>query len=119
VGTLEQKDKELLANILLENGRISGPLKLMENRPGTVQTFIAHKTQITNGGPLSKKEQALIGLAVSAAVKADHCMSVRALDAKKEGVNNDEIIQTLLITSMIVGNSLLHNAYEAINKPNH
>jgi AhpD family alkylhydroperoxidase len=117
--TAEQKDKELLANLSHENGWIPNPLKLMENRPGTVQTFIAHRTQIFEGGPLNKKEQVLIALAVAAAIKSEHCMGVKADEAKKAGVSKDEIVQTLLITSLMVGNALLHTAYKATNKPVH
>jgi AhpD family alkylhydroperoxidase len=114
--TVEQKDKEILANVERENGWIPNPLKLMEKRPGTVQTFMAHKTQVYNGGPLNKKEQALITLAVAAAIRSEHCMSVRTDEAKKEGVSKDEIVQTLLITSQMVGSSLLQIAYKSMGK---
>jgi AhpD family alkylhydroperoxidase len=117
--TVEQKDKEILANIARENGWIPNPLKLMENRPGTVQTFMEHKARIFNGGPLNKKEQVLISLAVAAAIRSEHCMNVNAEEAKKEGINKDEIVQALLITSLMVGNSLLHIAYKAMNKSVH
>jgi AhpD family alkylhydroperoxidase len=112
--TVEQKDKEILANIARENGWIPNPLKLMENRPGTVQTFMEHKARIFN-----KKEQVLISLAVAAAIRSEHCMNVNAEEAKKEGINKDEIVQALLITSLMVGNSLLHIAYKAMNKSVH
>jgi AhpD family alkylhydroperoxidase len=114
-----QEEKELLANLLHESGWVSNPLKLMENRHGTVKTFMAHSAQIFKGGPLNKKEQALIALAVTAAIKSKHCIRTKAEEAKKAGISEEEIVQTLLITGLVVGNSLLHTAYEAINWPGH
>jgi alkylhydroperoxidase/carboxymuconolactone decarboxylase family protein YurZ len=43
-------------------------------------------------------------------------MSVRTDEAKKEGVSKDEIVQTLLITSQMVGSSLLQIAYKSMGK---
>lgn len=116
---IEQEEKVLLANLLHESGWISNPLKLMENRQGTVKTFMAHSAQIFKGGPLNKKEQALIALAVTTAIKSEHCIRTKVEEANKAGVSEEEIVQTLLITGLIVGNSLLHTAYEAMSRPGH
>lgn len=36
------KDKDILSKILTENGRVPNPLKLIEERPGTVEKFLAY-----------------------------------------------------------------------------
>jgi AhpD family alkylhydroperoxidase len=111
-------DNEILSEILQKKGSIPNPLKLMQKRPGTVQSFTSYMNQILESGPLSKKEKAIVSVAATAALRADHCINSKVLDAEKAGVSDDEIIQIMLIVSLVTGNSMLHTAYEAYNKGN-
>ncbi len=110
------KDREILARMMTENGWVPNPLKLMEKRPGTVETYINHQRQILEDGPLSKKERALIAIAATVALKADHCINSKVNDAKKASVSDDEIAQTMLMVGLIAGNTTMHTAYEAMNR---
>jgi AhpD family alkylhydroperoxidase len=115
MGNENLKDKEILQRIQQEKGWVPNPLKLMENRPGAIEKFMAYNKQIMQEGPLSKREKSLIALAATAAIRSEHCINSKVEDAAIEGINKDEIVQTLLIVGHLVGNAWLHTAYEAIN----
>jgi AhpD family alkylhydroperoxidase len=88
----------------------------MAMRPGTVETFMAYRNQIFEGGPLNKKEQALVAIATAVALKSAQCVHTHTNNAKKAGANEDEIVQTMLIASLMSGSSPLHIAYGAIRE---
>jgi alkylhydroperoxidase/carboxymuconolactone decarboxylase family protein YurZ len=96
-----------------ENGFVPNPLKIMEKRPGTVEKFIPYNNHVFENGTLTKREKSLISLTATISLKANHCIQVKIDEAKKAGVNEDEIMQTMLITGIINGNTMLHTAYEA------
>lgn len=107
------RDQEILAKIQKEDGWIANPLKLMEKRPGSVEKFVAYNEQVFGKGSLTPREKALISLAATVALRADHCIHTKIEQAKKAGISEDEIIQTMLITGLINGNTMLHTAYKA------
>lgn len=108
------KDQEILNQYAAENGWIPNPLKLMGKRPGTIEAFMAYKRHAFGEGPLTPREKALISLAATVALRAEHCIQNHVREAKKTGVTEDEIVQAMLITGAINGNSMLHTAYEAM-----
>jgi alkylhydroperoxidase/carboxymuconolactone decarboxylase family protein YurZ len=114
--TTSPRDKEILAKMMAENGWIPNPLKLMEKRPGTVERFSALSKQIFENGSLSKREKALISIAATVALKANHCIHSKVEDAKKEAISEDEITQTMLIVGLISGNTVMHTAYESLDE---
>ena len=109
-------DQKILAKVSEEMGRIPNPLQLMTMRPGTVATFMAHRNQILEGGPLNSKERALVTIATAVALKSPQCIRTNTNNARKVGVPEDEIIQTILIAGLLSGSSPLNIAYEAIHE---
>jgi AhpD family alkylhydroperoxidase len=103
-----EADDKILDQISQEMGRVPTPLKLMAMRPGTVKAFMDYRNQIVEGGPLSEKEQALVAIATSVALKSAPCIRTHSNRARKFGVNEDEIVQTILIASYMSGSSPLH-----------
>jgi AhpD family alkylhydroperoxidase len=95
-------------------GQIPPPLSLMALRSGTVSAFMAHRNRILEGGPLTEKEKALLGVSVSVALKSSACIRNHANDARKAGAGEDEIVQAALIAGLICGTSPLRAAYAGI-----
>ena len=54
----------------------------------------------------------MISLASTVVLKAGHC-----IQAKKTGISEDEIVQTILISGIITGNTMFHTAYESFSEP--
>ena len=50
------KDKEIISKIVMENGWVPNPLKLMEKRSGTVEKFMSYTNHVLKKG-LSMKEK--------------------------------------------------------------
>lgn len=105
----------ILAEIQQQVGQIPVPIKLMAMRSGTVETFMAHRNQVFEGGPLNTREQALVALSSAVALKSADCIRSHADRARKAGASEEEIIQTMLIASIISSASPLHIAYKGIN----
>ena len=110
------KDQAILSQIEKDNGWVSNPLKLMAYRSGTVESFTNYCDQVFKNGTLTKREKALISIAVTVALKSDHCIHTKIEEGKKHGLSDDEIVQTILIAGIINGNTMLHTAYEAMNQ---
>lgn len=110
---LNEIEQGILDRAVKEHNFIPNPLKLMQKRPGTIEKFNSYSEYVFGKGSLSKREKSLISLAATTALKAEHCISSKIDSAKKAGVNEDEIIQTILIAGLIAGNTTLHTAYEA------
>jgi AhpD family alkylhydroperoxidase len=77
---------------------------------------MTHRNQIWEGGPLSKKENSLIALATAITIQSATCIRTHAKNAREAGAQEDEIIQTMLIVSLLAGISSLHLAYEALRE---
>lgn len=107
-------DEKWLEHFGQNKGVIQTPLRLMALRPGTVAAFMAHRNQILEGGPLSEKEKALLGVSVSVALKSAVCVRNHAAFARKAGASEDEIVQAALIAGLICGTSPLRTAFDGI-----
>jgi AhpD family alkylhydroperoxidase len=75
-----------------------------------------YSNRVFGDGTLTKREKALIALAVTVALKAEHCIQTKISEAKKAGISDDEIYQTMLITGTINSNTMLHTAFEALTQ---
>jgi alkylhydroperoxidase/carboxymuconolactone decarboxylase family protein YurZ len=64
------KDLKIMENVKKMKGRVPTPLKVMSLRPGTLTTFMAHRNQIMENGPLSEKTRSLIGIGVEVAMRS-------------------------------------------------
>jgi alkylhydroperoxidase/carboxymuconolactone decarboxylase family protein YurZ len=75
--------------MIAENGWMPNPLKLMEKRPGTAEKSFGYNKRVL-AGTLSKRERALISIAATVALKANHCIHSKVEDAKKAAVSEAE-----------------------------
>ena len=81
-----------------------------------MERFLAFSKHVLEDGSLSKREKALISIAATVALKANHCIHSKVEDAKRAAVSEDEIIQTMLIVGLITGNTVMRTAYESLNE---
>jgi alkylhydroperoxidase/carboxymuconolactone decarboxylase family protein YurZ len=116
VNTHHDRTEQILSEVLQKRGFIPKPLKIMAKRPNIVETFMAYRNQVTESGPLSQRERALVGLASVIAVKSANCIPMWANQARDVGVSEEEIVQTMLITSVTSGMSPLQVAYGALKE---
>lgn len=114
--TSHDRTEQILAEMLQKQGWIPKPLKIMAKRPGIVETFMAYRHQIIETGPLSQRERALVALASAVALKSANCIPVWANHARNAGISEEEIVQTMLITSLISGVSPLQVAYAGLKE---
>jgi len=92
---------------------ISNSLKLIAKRTGALEAFMSYRDNILNNGPLSNKEKFLIALAITVALKSPNCIAVQSKNARDSGASEDEIIQTMLIAGLVLGNNPLNTAYSS------
>lgn len=108
-------DENIIVTIEQQMGWLPPPIKIMAKRPGTAASFMAHRNQIFEGGPLDDRERALVALSTAVALKSSKCASTQADHARDAGATEDEIVQTILISSLLASSSPLHQAFAAVN----
>jgi AhpD family alkylhydroperoxidase len=104
------KDLKIMENVKKMKGRVPTPLKVMSLRPGTLTTFMAHRNQIMENGPLSEKTRSLIGIGIAVAMRSPQCIRTQSDTARATGATEDEIAQAVLIASVMLGASPLRSA---------
>ncbi len=109
-------DQSILATIKEMKGEVPPPLKIMSMRSGTLSTFMAHRNQVMENGPLTERERSLIGIGIAVAMKSPKCVSTQANNARQAEVSEDEIVQAMLMASVMLGASPLHVAYNGVLK---
>lgn len=109
-----EKDRSVLNTVEQKSGNVPTPLKIMAIRPGTVSTFMAHRKQVFEGGPLTERERSLVGIGVAVAMRSPECVRSHVNFAKKAGVVEDEIAQAMLVASVMLGASPLRAAYSGL-----
>ncbi len=82
-------DQDILAGIKEMKGDVPPPLKIMAMRPGTLSTFMAHRNQVMENGPLTERERSLIGIGFAVAMKSAKCVSTQANNARQAGVRKE------------------------------
>ncbi len=108
-------DQSILATIKEMKGDVPPPLKIMAMRPGTLSTFMAHRNQVMENGPLTERERSLIGIGIAVAMKSAKCVSKQANNARQAEASEDEIVQAMLMASVMLGASPLHVAYSGVS----
>ncbi len=111
-----EKDKQILANIEEQKGNAPTPLKIMAMRPGTLTAFMAYRNQIFENGPLTEREQSLVAIGTAVAMRSSKCVWTHSNNAREAGISEDEIVQAMLIASVMLGASPLRSAYSGVYK---
>lgn len=104
------QDLLVMKNVKEMKGKVPTPLKILALRPGTVSTFMAHRNQVMENGPLSEKTRALIGTSVAVAMRSPQCIKSQSDTARAAGATDDEIAQAVLMASVMLGISPLRQA---------
>lgn len=115
VEQLQAIDQQIMADMAAE-GEVQTPVKVMAKRPGTLARFMAYHKTIFGDGPLTERERRLIAVAVGVARNSPKCIATHANAARKAGASEDEIVQSMLIASVMLGASPLRAAYSGIHK---
>jgi AhpD family alkylhydroperoxidase len=106
----QAQDLKIMENVKEMKGKVPTPLRVMALRPGTLTTFMAHRNQIMEDGPLSEKSRSLIGIGVAVAMRSSQCIKTQSSTARSAGATEDEIAQAVLMASVMLGASPLRSA---------
>lgn len=107
-------DQEILANFEATVGEVPTPLKIMAKRPGTLTNFMTYHSEVFKKGPLTERERRLIAVGVGVAMRSAKCIYTHANAARQAGASEDDIVQAMLIASLILGASPLRAAYSGV-----
>ena len=108
------KDRQILENMEKKQGKIQNPVKVMAKRPGTLSSFMGYYNEVFEGGPLSPRERALVAIGTAVAMRSPQCVSTHSHRAREAGASEDEIVQAMLISGVMLGASPLRAAYSGI-----
>lgn len=89
------------------------------NRPELFEKFMAWYNACQEAGALSKREKALIGLAVAHAVQCPYCIDSYAQACLESGSNMDQMTEAIHMAAAIRGGaSLIHGlqAHHSVQK---
>lgn len=108
-------DQEILDNFEANMGEVPTPLKIMAMRPGTLANFMAYHSQVFKDGPLTERERRLVAVGVGVAMRSPKCIYTHSNAARQAGASEDDIVQAMMIASLMLGASPLRAAYSAVH----
>jgi 4-carboxymuconolactone decarboxylase len=85
------------------------------HRPELFKKFLAWYTAALEAGALSKREKALIGVAVAHAVQCPYCIDAYTKACMDEGMNLEHITEAVHVAAAIRGGASLVHAIQARN----
>jgi len=97
--------------ILAENGRIPLIFERMAERPEVLVSHLLYKTAVLKTSSLEPKYVELISIAVSAALRCNHCTDYHVQAAIRKGATKDEILEAILIAGLTSQSTVLADAY--------
>ncbi len=97
--------------ILDENGRIPLIFERMAERPEVLVSHLLYKTAVLKTSTLEPKYVELISIAVSAALRCNHCTDYHVQAAIRKGATKDEILEAILIAGLTSQSTVLADAY--------
>jgi AhpD family alkylhydroperoxidase len=109
-----EKDQQILANMKKQQGKIQNPMKVMAKRPGTLASFMTYWSGVFQEGPLTARERSLIATGVAVAMRSPQCVSTHSNRAREAGASDDEVVQAMMIASVMLGASPLRAAYNGV-----
>ena len=90
-------------------------------RPDLFEKFMAWYQACQEDGALSKREKALIGLAVSVTVQCPYCIDAYTNSCLENGSNREQMTEAIHLASAIRGGASLihgiqsHNAHDKVS----
>ncbi len=97
--------------ILAENGRVPLIFERMGERPEVLVSHLLYKTAVLKTSTLEPKYVELISIAVSAALRCNHCTDYHVQAAIRKGATKDEILEAILIAGLTSQSTVLADAY--------
>jgi len=83
--------------------------EIAEGNPALAEKFFAYYDSVFAEGALSKREKALIGLAVAHAVQCPYCIDAYTTGAQQHGADLDQMTEAVHVSCAIRGGaSLIH-----------
>lgn len=92
-------------------GRAPLIFERMAERPEVLVSHLLYKNSVLKTGTLDPKIVELISLAVSSALRCNHCTDYHVQAALRKGANPDEILETILIAGLTSQSTVLADAY--------
>ena len=92
-----------------------------KNRPELFEKFMAWYQATQEDGAISKREKALIGLAVAVTVQCPYCIDAFTNSCMENGSNMEQMTEAIHLASAIRGGASLihgiqaHNAHDKIS----
>lgn len=92
-----------------------------KNRPALFEKFMAWYQATQEDGAISKREKALIGLAVAVTVQCPYCIDAFTNSCMENGSNMEQMTEAIHLASAIRGGASLihgiqaHNAHDKIS----
>ncbi|PWR70039.1 carboxymuconolactone decarboxylase family protein [Methanospirillum lacunae] len=97
--------------ILAENGRVPLIFERMAERPEVLVSHLLYKTSVLKTSTLEPKYVELISIAVSSALRCNHCTDYHVQAAIRKGATKDEILEAILIAGLTSQSTVLADAY--------
>ena len=97
--------------ILEDNGRVPLIFERMAERPEVLISHLLYKTAVLKTSTLEPKYVELISLAVSSALRCNHCTDYHVQAAIRKGATKDEILEAILIAGLTSQSTVLADAY--------
>jgi alkylhydroperoxidase/carboxymuconolactone decarboxylase family protein YurZ len=110
----ETTEEEIITQFELQHGFIPKPLLLLSERSGVVPAFMNYGNTLMAGGPLTPREINLVTLSAAVALRSAGCTDNQIRKLKKLGVSDEEIIQVVMLASVLANTSTLSEAYEVL-----
>jgi len=92
-------------------GRAPLIFERMSERPEVLISHLLYKNSVLKTGTLDPKIVELISLAVSAALRCNHCTDYHVQAALRKGANPDEILEAIMIAGLTSQSTVLADAY--------
>src|SRR5579862_7571678 len=84
-------------------------------RPDLFEKFMAWYTAVQEDGALSRREKALIGLAVAHALQCPYCIDAYAQSCLEAGSNPEQMTEAIHMASALRGGATLIHGLQAFN----
>ena len=92
--------------------------EIAKHRPDLFQKFMDWYNSVQQDGALSKREKALIGLAVAHALQCPYCIDAYSKSCLEAGSNMDQMTEAIHMAAAIRGGAALIHGLQAHNAVN-
>ncbi len=107
----EDTTRSWMDAILADNGKVPLIFERMAERPEVLVSHLLYKTAVLKTSTLSPKYVELISIAVSSALRCNHCTDYHVRAALRKGATKDEILEAILISGLTSQSTVLADAY--------